>query len=262
MGELSRRRIRSLGAGESPPDSEPKRYVNGAGYVRLRWKVGTEYVETYERDEAGSLVRTVDPQRMPVDREHVRSLYRDGFTQPEIARRVGINPATVSRILKKIGEPSRPANSYRWPPPDPVEVVRLYVDERMGLAGVARVLGVSMKAVARALESQGVKTRRPGTPGRGPTITYETEFNRMRPLVRKRSGGMCEGRIKSVCRGRAGHVHHRKIRSQGGDNSLENLLHLCKPCHAWVHQYPTVSYKLGMLVRSTGDPSAIPVVQP
>lgn len=262
MGELNRRRIRSLGAGESPPDSEPKRYVNGAGYVRLRWKLGTEYVETYERDESGALIRTVDPQRMPVDREHVRSLYRDGFTQPEIARRMGLNPASVSRILKKIGEPTRPPNSYRWSAPDPDEVVRLYVDERLGLRAVSRVTGASVKLVVRALQSRGIETRRPGTPGRGTLITYETEFERMRPLVRKRSGGLCEGRIKSVCRGKASHVHHRKIRSQQGDNSLENLLHLCMPCHTWVHQFPTVSYKLGMLVRSTGDPASIPVVQP
>lgn len=31
-----------------------------------------------------------------------------------------------------------------------------------------------------------------------------------------------------------GEIHHRRNRSQGVDNSLPNLVLLCKPCHGWV----------------------------
>lgn len=41
--------IRTLRQGDPIPSTEPSRYVNDAGYVRLRWKVGVEqYVEVYE----------------------------------------------------------------------------------------------------------------------------------------------------------------------------------------------------------------------
>lgn len=41
--------IRTLKAGDVVPSSEPRRYRNADGYVRLRWHVGAgEYVEVYE----------------------------------------------------------------------------------------------------------------------------------------------------------------------------------------------------------------------
>lgn len=41
--------IRALRDGEPVPASSPARYLNDAGYVRLRWWVGTDqYVEAYE----------------------------------------------------------------------------------------------------------------------------------------------------------------------------------------------------------------------
>ena len=46
---MKRATIRTLRADEPVPVGEPRRYKNGSGYVRLRWKVGPQqYVETYE----------------------------------------------------------------------------------------------------------------------------------------------------------------------------------------------------------------------
>lgn len=46
---MSRTHIRYLRDDEPIPDSTPKRYIASHGYVRLRWKVGTEeYVEAWE----------------------------------------------------------------------------------------------------------------------------------------------------------------------------------------------------------------------
>lgn len=94
---------------------------------------------------------------------------------------------------------------------------------------------------------------------------YAVEFDMMKPLVISRSQGLCE--VAEHCRklidqarkaedsegaellakaarqmmgahkclGRGSNVHHRRYRSRGGTNRLENLIHLCGPCHSWVH---------------------------
>lgn len=61
--------IRTLKQGDPIPAGEPRRYLNDAGYVRLRWKVGVEqYVEVYEH-------RLV--MGMPPDDLHVHHRNRD-----------------------------------------------------------------------------------------------------------------------------------------------------------------------------------------
>lgn len=65
-------------------------------------------------------------------------------------------------------------------------------------------------------------------------------------LVRARSGGWCEAQ----CGRRSEHIHHRRRRSQGGDDNLVNLLDLCLQCHGWIHANPAKSYELGYLLRS------------
>ena len=64
------------------------------------------------------------------------------------------------------------------------------------------------------------------------------------------------------CRSRpAVHTHHRQRRSQGGDNSPENLVKLCLDCHVWVHDNPKDAAAAGWLVLSWQEPIEIePVV--
>lgn len=64
--------------------------------------------------------------------------------------------------------------------------------------------------------------------------------------VKDRSEGICE-RCKSR---RAAHIHHRKLRSQGGEDTTENLCFLCLECHSHVHMHPAESYLAGWLIRS------------
>lgn len=45
-------------------------------------------------------------------------------------------------------------------------------------------------------------------------------------------------------------VHHRKRRSQGGTDELDNLVTLCTAGHMWVHAHPAVSFALGLLLHS------------
>lgn len=53
--------------------------------------------------------------------------------------------------------------------------------------------------------------------------------------VRERDGYRCVARIETVCTGRADHVHHIVRKSQGGDNTMGNLISLCLACHQHIH---------------------------
>ena len=72
-----------------------------------------------------------------------------------------------------------------------------------------------------------------------------------------RSGGRCEVRIVFGCRGSAEHVHHRKLRAQGGKDEPENLIVTCDLCHEWIHRNPKESYLEGWLVHSYAEPSDV-----
>lgn len=63
-------------------------------------------------------------------------------------------------------------------------------------------------------------------------------------------GGACEIGLEQ-CSGRANQLHHRLRRSQGGDNTRDNILAVCSPCHDWIHAHPAISYEKGWLVRSS-----------
>ncbi|WP_158170948.1 HNH endonuclease [Rhodococcus sp. JT-3] len=84
-----------------------------------------------------------------------------------------------------------------------------------------------------------------------------------RRIVKERSGGYCEVRIRGICTGRAESVHHRKNRSQGGSWAPSNLLHLCgdgvRGCHGWITEHPALSYDNGWAVRGCNVPAEEPV---
>lgn len=72
-----------------------------------------------------------------------------------------------------------------------------------------------------------------------------------RKILYERSNRACE-----MCdRARAVEAHHRKNRSQGGQWSPENLLHLCHSCHAHVGRYRTISFEQGWAVHRDADPA-------
>lgn len=75
------------------------------------------------------------------------------------------------------------------------------------------------------------------------------EMKATRPIVEARSGGICEAPFfPHVCTSVATEMHHRKRRSQGGDNSPENIAHLCSNAHARVHAFPAEAYAVGLLI--------------
>lgn len=73
---------------------------------------------------------------------------------------------------------------------------------------------------------------------------------KVRDEVRARSNDRCE-----ICGYSAMHMHHRKMRSQGGRHAADNLLHVCRECHDLIHRNPTYSYEKGWLIPSWQEAS-------
>jgi 5-methylcytosine-specific restriction endonuclease McrA len=79
----------------------------------------------------------------------------------------------------------------------------------------------------------------------------------VRRAVKARSGGICE----CGCGQRAEHMHHRKLRSQGGRHEPVNLLHLTFACHEAAHRERARAEALGLIVPSWADPADVPVTR-
>lgn len=75
----------------------------------------------------------------------------------------------------------------------------------------------------------------------------------------RRARWLCEvaGLVPHECPGRGTEAHHRRMRSQGGSDDMDNLLWVCGPAHRWIHANPEQSYRAGWLVRGLGRSSAL-----
>jgi 5-methylcytosine-specific restriction endonuclease McrA len=69
---------------------------------------------------------------------------------------------------------------------------------------------------------------------------------------------VCSGGLHGT-RGVGYSVHHRKLRSQGGDNRLSNLISVCghgtAGCHSNLHGAPTNARKAGWIVSRQREPA-------
>lgn len=80
-------------------------------------------------------------------------------------------------------------------------------------------------------------------------VAYNEELAAITPAIIARAGGLCE-----VCRvATINHVHHRKRRSQGGPNTMANLMGVCDFDHRMIHANPQWSYERGFLIRRTDE---------
>lgn len=79
---------------------------------------------------------------------------------------------------------------------------------------------------------------------------YEDELDAITPAVMDRASHVCEAQLDLVCTLWPEETpHHRKRRSQGGPNTMENLLAVCRPCHTYIHSHVAWSYGHGLLIR-------------
>lgn len=97
-------------------------------------------------------------------------------------------------------------------------------------------------------------------------LARKRDERRVRPIVRRRSGGRCEIGIPSVCLGRAENMHHRLPLGRGGEWSEENVVDLCGSgttgCHGFItelRRYNGLScYELGWVIHTGTDPASVP----
>ncbi len=73
-----------------------------------------------------------------------------------------------------------------------------------------------------------------------------------------RDGGRCQSCGLPITLQDA-QIHHRKLRSQGGGHTLDNLVTLDASCHRWWHNHPALGYAAGWLIPAGGDPAATPI---
>jgi hypothetical protein len=69
----------------------------------------------------------------------------------------------------------------------------------------------------------------------------------------KRAGWKCEGRTPD-CWGPPEHPHHRRIKGQGVDHRLLNLLAVCGGCHRFIHAHVDWSQRHGLILARGDDP--------
>jgi hypothetical protein len=82
---------------------------------------------------------------------------------------------------------------------------------------------------------------------------YEAELAEITPAVVARARHRCEAKLDG-CQVRPEQTpHHRKRRSQGGPNTMANLLAVCRSCHFTIHALPQRSYELGLLIRRADE---------
>lgn len=78
----------------------------------------------------------------------------------------------------------------------------------------------------------------------------QAELRALYPALIERSGGCCELRFSSACRGYGEHPHHVLKRSQGGKHTVENLLWSCDPCNSAVEDEPERARARGLAIPS------------
>ena len=91
--------------------------------------------------------------------------------------------------------------------------------------------------------------------------TTKAEMSRLRAAVEERADGACE-----FCGDAFGwgmrlqpELHHRKLRSRGGRNTLENCVLVHMLCHLRAHQYPEWATEAGWMVASWDNPAEVEV---
>lgn len=73
--------------------------------------------------------------------------------------------------------------------------------------------------------------------------------------VKARARGQCEAQVSWDCTNRGVHAHHRRRRSQGGEDTVENLAWVCLACHHHIHFVDVAgAVAAGLLIHTEAQP--------
>lgn len=130
----------------------------------VRCRVKRPAIELLLADLEGRTSRPKDAPR--TDGAAIRRLYwEEGLSIVEIGRRMGVSPSAIQRYMDRHNIPRRPPG----PPPGPVdrlgpdELRRLYWEEGLSLAQIARQIGVHSVSVWAAFGRYGIPRRPQGS---------------------------------------------------------------------------------------------------
>lgn len=166
-------------------------------------------------------------------RDDVARLLREGLTQRQIARELGITPPTVAYHVRRLGIPARASRRrYDW------AAVQEYYDAGHSVRECARHFGFSTWSWHHAVKRGDIVARSARLP-----IEDVLTGERARAHVKRRllGAGLKENRCE-----RCGleewlgaplsmALHH--VNGDGADNRLENLQMLCPNCHSQTENF-------------------------
>lgn len=124
---------------------------------------------------------------------------------------------------------------------------------KRGGTAVAKA-GASLKRSMKPIAARSTTKARRREQAAGPSMAS------LRPLLWARCGRMCE-RCCVYLDYETFDAHHRKFRSRGGLDRIENLVALCQTCHGWAHRYSLDAMTVGLAVLRTEDPATIAITK-
>lgn len=247
--------IRQLKAGEAVPTSEPKRYRNQKGYIRLRWLVAPQtYWEVYEHRVVDGVVTTAqEVHHRNGDKADNRSENLQPLSKVEHARHHGSEKTssfgryrTRARMERAQRAAAKAAKRERL-----TQEMRALYEAGASTVEIANRYGTDAGGVSRRLRQAGTRMRQAGSKSNPKKAT--------RSAVQSRAAMSCERCAQNLTWIR-GEIHHLKNRSQGGGNELTNLVLLCIECHGWVTQHPHAAHEEGYTLWHGEAPGSRPIL--
>lgn len=185
-------------------------------------------------------------------RRAVKELLDSGLSQADVARRLGITPATVSYHARSLGLPVREdcARRHDW------EAIQTYHDAGHSMRACQRKFGFSSKTWADAAARGAIKPR----PAAAPIELYLVSGrNTNRTHLKRRLLG--EGLKTNRCelcgltewRGQPLSMALHHLNGDGRDNRLENLQLLCPNCHSQTENFAGRGRRPLELVQAGAD---------
>lgn len=164
-------------------------------------------------------------------RQAVKELLAAGVSQADIARQLGITPATVSYHVRALGVPARSecARRHDW------DAIQAYYDAGHSIRECQKAFGFCSKTWAEAAGRGAIKPRPAAAPIQRYLVrgrdTSRTHLKR-RLLAEGLKKNRCElcGLTEWLGEPLSMALHH--VNGDGRDNRLENLQLLCPNCHS------------------------------